>query len=96
MMANTAEVTEAANRFCRYCGASGCHDGKAAFGHEKPHCPKCHNGNLGYGKENFSKLSKFPKAKSGNGVEWVRAMAKGMITPVNYLSIKPLSTSVNF
>jgi c(7)-type cytochrome triheme protein len=95
MMANTTEMTEEAIRSGRYCGASGCHDGKAAFGHEKPHCPKCHNGNLGYGKEKFSQLSSFPKATSGNRVAWVQALAKGMIAPVNYLTIEPPATSVN-
>lgn len=94
MAANTTEITEAANRSGRFCGASGCHDGKAAFGHEKPYCAKCHSGDLGYGKEKFSKLSKFPKAKAGNGVDWVKALNKGMITPVNYLTIKPPSNAV--
>jgi c(7)-type cytochrome triheme protein len=89
MQVNTTEITEAANRSGRFCGTSGCHDGKAAFGHEKPHCEKCHNGNRGYGKEKFSKLSKFPKAKYGNGINWVKAVDKGMIAPVNYLTVKP-------
>jgi len=91
MQANTTEITEAANKSGRYCGASGCHDGKAAFGHEEPHCKKCHDGTGAYGKKKFSKLSKFPKAKCGNGIDWVQAMGKGLITPVNYLTIKPPS-----
>jgi c(7)-type cytochrome triheme protein len=91
MQVNTTEITEEANKSGRYCGAAGCHDGKAAFGHEKPHCAKCHNGDLGYGKERFSKLSKFPKAKAGNCIDWVQAMAKGLIKPVRYLTVKPPS-----
>jgi c(7)-type cytochrome triheme protein len=91
MRVNTTEITEAANKSGRYCGAGGCHDGKAAFGHEEPHCKKCHNGDSGYGKKKFSKLSKFPKAKCGNGIDWVKAMDNGMITPVNYLTVKPPS-----
>jgi len=89
MQLNSTEITEAANKAGRYCGAAGCHDGKAAFGHEKPHCEKCHNGNRGYGKEKFSQLASFPKAKFGNGINWVQAVNKGMISPVSYLSLKP-------
>lgn len=91
MLVNTTEITEAANKSGRYCGAAGCHDGKAAFGHEESHCRKCHNGDLGYGKNKFSKLSKLPKAKYGNGIDWVEAMNKGLIAPVNYLTLKPPS-----
>ena len=89
MLTNSTEITEAANRSGKYCGAGGCHDGKAAFGHEKPYCEKCHNGNIGAGKEKFAQLSKFPKKKFGNGIEWAQALDKGMITPKNYLTIKP-------
>ena len=89
MLANTTEITEAANKAGRYCGAAGCHDGKAAFGHDPSNCDKCHNGNRSAGKEKFSALSKFPKAKYGNGVNWGKALDKGLITPVNYLTIKP-------
>ena len=91
MQVNTTEITEAANKSGRYCGASGCHDGKAAFGHEEAHCKKCHNGDLEYGTNKFSKLSKLPKAKFGNGIDWVQAMDKRAITPVNYLTVKPPS-----
>jgi c(7)-type cytochrome triheme protein len=89
MLVNSTEITEAANKAGRYCGASGCHDGKTAFGHEKPHCEKCHNGNRGAGKEKFAQLANFPKAKFGNGINWVQAMDRGLITPLNYLAIKP-------
>ena len=91
MLVNTTEITEAANKAGRYCGTSGCHDGKAAFGHEEPHCKKCHTSDSGYGKKNFSRLSKFPKAKCGNGIDWVKTLNNGMITPVNYLTVKPPS-----
>jgi len=91
MLVNTTEITEAANKSGRYCGARGCHDGKASFGHEEPHCGKCHTSNLGQGKEKFSTLSKFPKAKYGNGIDWVQAYARGLIKPVHSLTIKPPS-----
>jgi c(7)-type cytochrome triheme protein len=89
MKVNTTEITEAANRAGKYCGAGGCHDGKAAFGHDSPNCEKCHNGNREYGKKRFSELSIFPKTKFGNRINWVKALKKGMITPLNYLAVKP-------
>jgi len=89
MQVNSTEITEAANKAGRYCGASGCHDGKAAFGHDQPHCEKCHNGDRGYGRKNFTKLSHFPKTKYGNDINWGKAVDKGLIAPVNYLTLKP-------
>ncbi len=89
MKVNTTEITEDANKSGRYCGTGGCHDGKTAFGHDKPNCEKCHNGNKRYGKEKFSGLSALPKAKFGNGIDWVKALQNGSITPLNYLTIKP-------
>lgn len=89
MKVNTTEITEAANSGGRYCGTSGCHDGKASFGHKEPDCEKCHNGNRSYMKERFSELSSFPAARFGNKIDWAMALKKGMVTPVNYLEIKP-------
>jgi c(7)-type cytochrome triheme protein len=89
MKVNTTEITEAANKSGRYCGTGGCHDGKTAFGHDASNCEKCHNGNKAYGKERFSELSALPKAKLGNGIDWVAALKKGMITPRHHLSVKP-------
>ncbi len=90
MQVNTTEITEEASKSGRYCGAAGCHDGKAAFGHEKPYCEKCHDSPQP-GKKKFSKLSKLPKSKYGNGIDWVQAIDKGLIKPVNYLAVKPPS-----
>jgi c(7)-type cytochrome triheme protein len=89
MKVNTTEITEKANREGKFCGASGCHDGKAAFGHDKPHCDKCHNGNLGYGREKFGELANAPATPFGNRVDWVSALTQGMIAPRNYLRNKP-------
>lgn len=89
MKVNTTEITEAANKAGKYCGANGCHDGKAAFGHDQPNCEKCHNGDRGYGKEKFRQLASFPKRDLGTGVDWTRALRKGLIKPVNYLLFKP-------
>ena len=89
MLTNATKITEAGNREGKHCGAAACHDGKAAFGHREPHCSKCHNGNLRYGVESFDKLKKFPKTAYGNEIDWVKALVRGMITPANYLTIKP-------
>lgn len=89
MKANTTEMTESANKAGRFCGASGCHDGKSAFGHEKPHCQKCHNGELGYGEQKFTELSNYPGARFGNRINWVETLRTGQIAPKNYLKDKP-------
>jgi len=88
MLVNTTEITEKANKAGRYCGTSGCHDNKAAFGHEEPHCGKCHNGNRASGTEKFSSLSNLPKAKFGNNIDWVKALDKNKISPVAFRTIK--------
>lgn len=90
MRANTTEITEADNRAGGYCGTNGCHDGKTAFGHDKPNCGNCHNDNIAYGRENFAKLSGFPKTDFGDGIDWVKALQKHMIKPAHYLTIKPV------
>ena len=93
MKVNTTEITEKANREGKFCGARGCHDGKAAFGHDKPHCEKCHNGKLDYGREKFGELGNAPATRFGNRVDWVNAMKSGKITPRNYLKNKPTEMS---
>ncbi len=90
MLVNTTGITEEANKSGRFCGAAGCHDGKAAFGHQdESACKQCHNANISFGKQKFSKLSKFPTSKFGNNIDWDQALDKGLIKPVNYLTIKP-------
>src|SRR5512141_312965 len=59
---NLSEITEKENQAGKYCGA--CHNGRIAFGHDKPNCEKCHNGNRGYGKEKFPALSNLPRTRS--------------------------------
>src|SRR5512135_3330394 len=85
MKVNSTEITEKANKSGMFCGAPKCHDGKAAFGHDEPNCNKCHNGDRGYEKERFSEMAKFPKTRFGNKINWVSALKKGAINPVNYL-----------
>ena len=85
MRVNTTEITERGNRSGRFCGAGGCHDGKAAFGHDKPHCDKCHNGDIGYGAEKFAELSGYPGTLFGNRINWVGALESAMIVPRTFL-----------
>ena len=90
MKANTTEITEKTNKAGLHCGASGCHDGKTVFGHDQPHCDKCHNGDLGYGSEKFAGIAaKLPGSKFGNGIDWSEAIRSGRISPQHFLSIKP-------
>jgi len=85
MRVDTTEITERANRSGRFCGAGGCHDGKTAFGHEKPHCDKCHNGNIAYGAERFAELSDYPATMFGNRRNWVSALESAMLAPRTFL-----------
>src|SRR5512141_663578 len=77
-LTNTTEITEAENLAGKYCGA--CHNGRTAFGHDNANCEKCHNGNLKYGKEKFSETYGLPTTKSGNRVDWVRALEEKRIS----------------
>jgi c(7)-type cytochrome triheme protein len=90
---NTTEITEAASKGGRFCGAPGCHDGTAVFGHEKPNCEKCHTGKRTVDKKAFAGLGSLPKARYGNGVNWVKALEEGKIKPVTYLTTPPADMS---
>lgn len=67
------------------CGGA-CHDGSVAFGRTEGSCPKCHSGSLDSGKEGLAQLKRLPKAKFGNQVDWVAALAGGLIRPAISLS----------
>ncbi len=87
MEPNGTGITESANKKGLYCGA--CHNGKEAFapvgkgqsGSAKKNCDRCHS----YGKKvkfekNFYLFTKdFPRAKFGNGVNWIRAEKEGFL-----------------
>jgi c(7)-type cytochrome triheme protein len=85
MKLNTTEITEAANRWGKFCGANGCHDGKAAFGHDRANCEKCHNGDLDYSQGKFAALARLPQSEFGNRINWVTALAEKAITPATRL-----------
>ncbi|MEJ2697871.1 MAG: cytochrome c3 family protein [Candidatus Sulfobium sp.] len=80
----SSEITEKANREGRFCGA--CHNGKTAFGHTKENCERCHSGGDFYGADKFEGLlSSLPGAEFGNKINWVAALADGLIKPKDSL-----------
>ncbi len=73
------------NRYCTVC-----HNGKIAFSpkdDEGDNCKRCHNADQSPNVEKFLALQKdLPRAKYGNEINWVRAVAKGLIKPKGSLS----------
>lgn len=93
MKTNNTDVTEAANRSGRFCGA--CHNGKIAFAHTEKNCKKCHNGDIRFNREKFKPLKKLPRTKFGNGIDWVSAIENGLIKPENVIVLKPSKLTFN-
>ncbi|KAF0219504.1 MAG: hypothetical protein FD174_1964 [Geobacteraceae bacterium] len=85
---NTTEISEATNRRGKFCGS--CHNGKIAF-RPNGNCDKCHTGDIGSGRDNYSLFSKapFPRTEFGNGIDWVEALRRKLISPANHLKSKP-------
>lgn len=84
MKAGATEITEAESRQGRFCGA--CHDGATAFTHAG-NCDRCHSGDVNAGREkfaNFFSRKPFPSTPYGNGIDWVKALQRGLITPARY------------
>jgi len=78
-------ITEADIRAGRYCGA--CHDGNTAFAPDAA-CERCHSGGTEDQEEKFvSIFSKkpYPSTLFGNGIDWVQALRRGLITPARFL-----------
>lgn len=79
-------ITEADNREGRFCGA--CHNGEFAFSvQEKENCSRCHSGALDSEKTKFAEFMKkgFPPTEFGDGIDWVKAIKRGIITPAGYI-----------
>jgi c(7)-type cytochrome triheme protein len=83
----TTEITEAGNKAGRFCGTAGCHDGQAVFGHDKPNCDRCHRGTRATDRKDLDALAALPKNRFGNGVNWVKALEKGLIEPARHLTM---------
>lgn len=88
MKAGTTGITEEANRKGLYCGA--CHNGKEAFAPEKKgqsgknlekNCDRCHShGKKVKFEKNFYRFtSDFPRARFGNGIDWLKAENQGIV-----------------
>ena len=84
---NTTEITEVASKGGKFCGTTGCHDGKTVFGHEKPNCERCHRGTRAADKKDIDALAALPKNRFGNGVNWVQALDMGLIRPLTHLAM---------
>lgn len=66
-----------------YCAV--CHNGKISFNAAEPgddNCRRCHNAADSPNRDKFEALRKaLPKSDSGNGIDWMRALKEGLITP---------------
>ena len=85
MKSNATPITEKANVEGKFCGAAGCHDGKAAFGHSRQNCDRCHLGSAHDASLDFGRLKRFPGSGFGNHVDWTRALQVRLIRPRDYL-----------
>ena len=88
MKVNTTEITEAANRRGRYCGA--CHNGRSAFRLEG-NCQRCHTDDIGVANALFTLFGRydFPVTGYGNRIDWVEAMKRQLVIPNTYLRTRP-------
>jgi c(7)-type cytochrome triheme protein len=89
MKRNGTKITESANEKGLYCGA--CHNGEEAFGalekvqsSKKPekNCKLCHSSGsqVPFKKKFYPFTKEFPRARFGNGVNWIRAESDGHLT----------------
>lgn len=111
MKANATGIKALDNMRGYYCGT--CHNGKTVFRDRKvfqacsvnftkeemPRCERCHSlGKPVKREHNFALfIEGLPRERFGNGVDWEKAEAEGLIKPVNYIegiSIKRESMKV--
>ena len=69
-----------AGKFCTVC-----HDGKTSFApkdSEGRNCDRCHNANASPNRTKFEEMkAKLPKSGFGDGIDWSKALADGLIKP---------------
>lgn len=114
MRAGTTSISAADNMQGLYCGT--CHDGKMKFngnpvfaacakevaGKDIGRCEKCHSPKKDAVREAFSHFArKMPRDRFGNGINWEKAEADGLITLVDSLERipkkrKPIATRKDF
>lgn len=80
MQTGSSPIAESGHDSVRYCGA--CHNGTIAFD-DQGHCSACHVDRGHYDKAEFPEFwrKNYPGDMYGNGVNWVRALRKGVIKP---------------
>ncbi len=88
--ANGTGITEENNKKGLYCGA--CHNGDEAFGLEgkgpKKNCVRCHSygKNVKFEKSFYVFTKNYPRAKFGNGINWIKAENDGVVKIKDYLN----------
>jgi c(7)-type cytochrome triheme protein len=87
-------ITEDSNQKGLYCGA--CHNGDEAFAptqkitsgeKQNTNCDRCHSdGKQVKFEKNFYEFTKnFPRARFGNGIDWLKAEKEGLVQLKDYL-----------
>jgi c(7)-type cytochrome triheme protein len=113
MKSGTTGIRAADNEKGYYCGT--CHNGKTVVDNksvfescsekstDKARCVRCHSlGKATKGEYDFNKFTAtFPRGRFGNGIDWEKAEADGLIKPIDFIegvSIKrtPLSVQKDF
>jgi len=83
MPRGTSGISRGGNLAGRHCGA--CHNGTIAFSvrYEQPkHCDRCHQADTKGQDDAFKKLAaRLPRTSSGNRIDWVEALNRGLINP---------------
>ena len=79
MTVHGTKIIEEKNRAGESCSA--CHNGRTAFGHRDENCLCTHSGNIGQTDHLFIEVKDFPKALSGDQINWVKALRQGLIRP---------------
>lgn len=84
MLAGGSGITRRQYLAGALCGA--CHDGKAAFtarDERGTECGRCHIQDTGELQKRFEVFAaKLPVAKFGNGIDWTKALAEGLVQPL--------------
>lgn len=85
LKANGTEITEAANRSGKFCGA--CHNGFASFSLDG-NCERCHSGGIDPGKKRAAELANLPRSGFADVIDWEKAEEQGLIKPADHLKRK--------
>ena len=84
MRKGASQITRAAYLRGEFCGA--CHNGKIAFSAAEAakNCDRCHAYTTDHWQEDFRRFAAdLPKAMSGHGIDWAKAIRTGLLKPRN-------------